>query len=66
MLVDFSRHGLTGAQASQRLLPHGVAATPMENWGRPDTAKYLRLVFANESAERLGSVAARFDAAFPR
>jgi aspartate/methionine/tyrosine aminotransferase len=65
-LIDFSRYGLTGAQASQRLLPQGVAATPMENWGRPETAKYLRLVFANESTDRLASIAARFDAAFPR
>jgi aspartate/methionine/tyrosine aminotransferase len=66
MLIDFSRYGVTGAQASQRLLPQGVAATPMENWGRPETAKYLRLVFANESTDRLASIAARFDAAFPR
>lgn len=66
MLIDFSRHGLTGAQASQRLLLHGVAATSMENWGRPETRRYLRLVFANESVERLSSIAARFDAAFPR
>jgi aspartate/methionine/tyrosine aminotransferase len=66
MLIDFSRFGLTGAQASQRLLPQGVAATSMENWGRSDTAKYLRLVFANEPAQRLASIAARFDAAFPR
>lgn len=65
LLIDFRRLGLTGAQASQRLLTHGVAATSMENWGTADTAKYLRLVFANEPEERLRSVAARFDAAFP-
>jgi aspartate/methionine/tyrosine aminotransferase len=66
MLIDFSRFGLTGAQASQRLLPQGVAATSMENWGGAATARYLRLVFANEPVQRLGSIAARFDAAFPR
>jgi hypothetical protein len=38
----------------------------MENWGRSETAKYLRLVFANEPANRLASIAVRFDAAFPR
>jgi aspartate/methionine/tyrosine aminotransferase len=65
-LIDFTRFDLTGAQASQRLLQQGVAATSMENWGTDNTAKYLRLVFANEPVERLRSVAARFDAAFPR
>ena len=57
---------LSESQASQRLLQQGVAATSMENWGRSDTAKYLRLVFANEPIERLRSIAARLAAAFPR
>lgn len=40
-----------------------VAATPMAGWG-PSGERYLRLVFANEPAERLGDLRARFDAAF--
>jgi aspartate/methionine/tyrosine aminotransferase len=64
MLVDCSALGLGGAQASQRLLQHGVAATSMENWGTVETAKYLRLVFANEPVERLRRTAERFEAAF--
>jgi N-succinyldiaminopimelate aminotransferase len=64
LLIDFSPLGLTGAQASARLLEHGVAATSMDNWGAPDTARYLRLVYANEPLERLRAVRQRFDAAF--
>jgi aspartate/methionine/tyrosine aminotransferase len=64
LLIDFSLHGISGAQASAALLRHGVAATSMENWGEADSARYLRLVFANEPVERLQTVAARFAAAF--
>ena len=53
LLVDVAPLGLTGAQASAAVLRHGVAATSMENWGEDDTARYLRLVFANEPLERL-------------
>ena len=58
------RAGLSGAQASAALLPQGVAATSMENWGEADTARYLRLVYANEPVERLQGIAARFARAF--
>ena len=64
LLVDFARHGLTGAQASRRLLAEGVAATSMENWGQADTARYLRLVIANEPVERLRGLGTRFARAF--
>ena len=64
LLIDFAPRGLSGAQASAALLEHGVAATSMENWGEPDTARYLRLVYANEPLERLRDVAGRFAAAF--
>ncbi len=64
LLVDGTRLGLTGAQMSQRLLGHGVAATSMENWGLADTRRWLRLVFANEPLARLALTARRFDAAF--
>ena len=64
MLIDFARHGLSGAEASRRLLAEGVAATSMENWGLDDTARYLRLVIANEPVERLQDLGQRFARAF--
>jgi N-succinyldiaminopimelate aminotransferase len=64
LLIDFGARGLSGAQASAALLKHGVAATSMENWGEADTARYLRLVYANEPVERLQGIAARFARAF--
>jgi DNA-binding transcriptional MocR family regulator len=64
LLIDFARHGLAGAEASRRLLAEGVAATSMENWGLEDTARYLRLVIANEPLERLQGVGARFARVF--
>jgi N-succinyldiaminopimelate aminotransferase len=60
LLIDCAARGLSGAQASAALLQQGVAATSMENWGEPDTARYLRLVYANEPVERLQGIAARF------
>jgi N-succinyldiaminopimelate aminotransferase len=65
LLIDFGARGITGAQASAALLPQGVAATSMENWGEADSARYLRLVYANEPIERLQGVARRFARAFP-
>jgi aspartate/methionine/tyrosine aminotransferase len=55
--------GLTPEDAAQRLFTRSqVAATPMTGWG-PSGGSYLRLVFANEPAERLSDLCARFDAA---
>ena len=65
LLIDFAPRGLSGAQASAALLPQGVAATSMENWGEADSARYLRLVYANEPIERLQGIAQRFARAFP-
>jgi len=59
LLIDMAERGLSGAQASAAALQHGIAATSMENWGEADTARYLRLVFANEPVERLREVAPR-------
>ncbi len=64
VLIDFRRLGLTGAEASRRLLAESVAATSMENWGLDETANYLRLVFANEPLARLHDIAERFARAF--
>ena len=58
-----AQHGLTGAQASAKVLKQGVAATSMENWGEDDTARYLRLVFANEPLDRLHDLAPRLQRA---
>lgn len=66
LLIDCAPLGLSGAEASKRLLAQGVAATSMENWGLPETARYLRLVYANEPVERLADVGARFARAFGR
>ena len=53
LLIDTGPLGLTPGEASRRLFDQGkVAATPMDGWG-PSGADYLRLVFANEPAERL-------------
>ena len=64
LLIDFAARSLSGAQASAALLAQGVAATSMENWGEPDAARYLRLVYANEPVERLQGIATRFARAF--
>jgi aspartate/methionine/tyrosine aminotransferase len=63
LLIDMVPLGVTAAEASERLFRVQVAATPMTGWG-PGGERYLRLVFANEPAERLGDLRARFDAAF--
>jgi aspartate/methionine/tyrosine aminotransferase len=63
LLVDTGELGLTPDEASRRLFTRAqVAATPMDGWG-PSGSRYLRLVFANEPAERLAGLRARFDAA---
>jgi aspartate/methionine/tyrosine aminotransferase len=61
LLIDTAGMGLSPAQASERLFTRSqVAATPMDGWG-PSGGRYLRLVFANEPAERLGDLRDRFD-----
>ncbi|MFG2007075.1 pyridoxal phosphate-dependent aminotransferase [Spirillospora sp. NPDC048911] len=60
LLVDTRPLGLSPGELSRRLFQHGkVAATPMDGWG-PSGAHYLRLVFANEPAERLADLGERF------
>lgn len=60
LLLDTGPLGLSGAEASARLFADGrVAATPMENWGSEDTARYLRFVYANEPVERLAGLGER-------
>ena len=60
-LVDVSPLGLDGPTASGLLLKKGkVAATPMINWGGVQCANFVRLVFSNESIERLRGIGDRF------
>jgi len=60
LLLDMGAKGLTGEQGSRLFLEKAkIAATPMVNWGGPDTARYLRLVFANEPCARLEGIGER-------
>jgi aspartate/methionine/tyrosine aminotransferase len=64
LLVDVSSLGLDGPTASSRLLERGdIAATAMLNWGGDHCANYVRLVFSNESPDRLRGLGERFDRA---
>jgi len=61
LLVDVSPLDLDGPAASSLLLEKGkIAATPMINWGGDRCAHYVRLVFSNESEQRLQGIGARF------
>jgi aspartate/methionine/tyrosine aminotransferase len=61
MLVDVSALGIDGPTASKLLLKKGdIAATAMVNWGGDHCANYVRLVFANESLDRLANIGERF------
>ena len=61
MLVDVSPLGMDGPTASGLLLEKGlIAATPMINWGGEHCANYVRLVYSNETTNRLRGIGARF------
>jgi aspartate/methionine/tyrosine aminotransferase len=53
LLLNTEEMGLSPQVASDRLLEHKVAATPMTVWGETVAPKYLRLVFSNEPVERI-------------
>jgi aspartate/methionine/tyrosine aminotransferase len=64
MLLDVSGFGLTGAEASQRLLEKGkIAATAMTGWGSERSASFVRFVFSNEPVSRLRGLRERVEAA---
>ena len=64
MLMDVSRSGLTGSEASERLLERSqIAATPMIGWGSERSARFIRFVFSNEPVHRLRGLRERVDAA---
>jgi aspartate/methionine/tyrosine aminotransferase len=55
-----------GAEASRRLLERAkIAATPMQDWGAHESSFLVRLVFSNESVERLSGIRERVKRAFP-
>ena len=67
LLIDMAPFGMSGGEASRALLERAqIAATSMENWGLADTARYLRLVFANEPVSRLAGIGARVRIAIER
>jgi N-succinyldiaminopimelate aminotransferase len=60
-LVDVSALGFDAATASRKLLAKaGIAATAMVNWGGDRCENYLRIVYSNESRERLLGIGERF------
>ena len=64
MLMDVTGYGLTGAEASERLLEKGkIAATPMTGWGSSRSDGFVRFVFSNEPAARLRGMRRRVEAA---
>ncbi len=64
LLMDASSLGLTGAEASARLLEKGkIAATPMTGWGERRSDGFVRFVFSNEPVARLRGLRGRVEAA---
>lgn len=53
LLLNTEQIGMSPQEASDRLLEHKVAATPMTVWGETVAPRYLRLVFSNEPVERI-------------
>lgn len=64
MLMDVSPFGLTGAEASERLLERSqIAATAMAGWGSERSAQFIRFVFSNGPLSRLQGLRKRIEAA---
>ncbi|HEX9851936.1 MAG TPA: pyridoxal phosphate-dependent aminotransferase, partial [Woeseiaceae bacterium] len=60
-LIDVSPLGIDGATASRKLLQSvDIAATAMVNWGTEHCRNYLRVVYSNESMDRLTGIGERF------
>jgi aspartate/methionine/tyrosine aminotransferase len=53
LLIDTEAMGVSAETASQQLLKHKVAATPMTVWGEKVAPRHVRLVFSNEPVERI-------------
>jgi aspartate/methionine/tyrosine aminotransferase len=60
-LIDVTPLDVDGPTASARLLQTGgIATTAMTNWGSERCNDYLRLVYSNESQQRLVGIGERF------
>ncbi len=59
LLLRSQELGLSGEEASGRLLAEGIAATPMTGWGPANGAPFVRFVFSNENCERLAGMGAK-------
>ncbi len=60
-ILDVSSFNMNAKQASDLLLKKGkVAVTPMTNWGIQHSSQFIRIVFSNESEERLETLGERF------
>ena len=65
-LLDVAALGFDCADASARLLEHGVAATHMRGWGGEVADRHVRFVFSNEPVERIALLGDRVRAALGR
>ncbi|MGI9102532.1 MAG: pyridoxal phosphate-dependent aminotransferase [Terriglobales bacterium] len=64
LLLDVAELGLDSFAASSRLLQEGkIAATPMRDWGPRQGDRHVRLVFSNETVERLSQLRGRIEIA---
>lgn len=52
--------GWTGREASDALMEEEIFATPMDGWGEVHGSQYIRVVYANESCDRLKGLGAKF------
>jgi aspartate/methionine/tyrosine aminotransferase len=59
LLLDVAALGFDCVDASNRLLDHKVAATPMRGWGGPVADRHVRFVFSNEPVDRLALMGER-------
>ena len=63
LLLDVASLGLDCVEVSNRLLEHGVAATPMRGWGGAVADRHVRFVFSREPVERIALLGDRVRAA---
>lgn len=65
LLWNVAALGLDSFAASQRLLEKAkIAATPMRDWGKHNSDRFVRVVFSNEPLERLRDLRRRVNLAF--
>jgi aspartate/methionine/tyrosine aminotransferase len=65
LLWNITSLNMDSTTASNRLLEFAkVAATPMKNWGMKNSDQFVRLVFSNETVQRLSTLRDRVRRAF--